>query len=94
MSKILTQAQAEAVYNAMRELNNVGGWIDTLEMACGERRVRQTNAGRVIVESIEDGEEHYFDQCDFATAYGLNSDEWQSDVSAAAGGLTQTAIER
>lgn len=28
-----------------------------------------------------------------ATAYGLNSDEHQSAVAAAAGGLTQTAIE-
>lgn len=30
----------------------------------------------------------------FATAYSLNSNEWQSAVAAAAGGLTQTAIER
>lgn len=29
-----------------------------------------------------------------ATAYGLSSDEPQSDVAAAAGGLTQVAIER
>jgi len=38
--------------------------------------------------------EYHANQAAFAAAYGLNSDEPQSAVAAAAGGLTQTAIER
>ena len=99
---ILTQAQAEAVYSAMCALNNVGGRLHA--------RIKATPGALIHVNELPSGHmqlwpgdavgnptgplESHHNQSAFATAYGLNSDEWQSDVAAAAGGLTQTAIER
>lgn len=102
-ARILNQAQAEAVYSAMCAMNNVGGRIDAAMPAGGGTgaRVRETVHGQILVAGEFRGEAHggpwkelYDNQHAFANAYGLNSDEWQSDVAAAAGGLTQTAIER
>lgn len=105
MSLILNQAQAEAVYSAMCALNNVGHTFlrANFEAPHGRRiNVSETCEGVAVrlhayqgnpVEQIESGED-YDDQSAFATAYGLISDEPQSAVAAAAGGLTQTAIER
>lgn len=89
---ILTQAQAEAVYSAMCALNNVGGICGDLTLAEGLRV--QWLASVTVRDGLSGPSEGYLNQAAFATAYGLNSDEWQSDVAAAAGGLTQTAIER
>jgi len=91
---ILNQAQAEAVYSAMCALNNVSGVIkcriDAIEVVEHANRLVVVNSGCGAGYQSE----RYEDQAAFATAYGLNSDEPQSDVAAAAGGLTQTAIER
>lgn len=94
MTKILNQAQAEAVYSAMCALNNIGGQLS--QVRAGFVRVVEHGAGHFVV-SDERGRlesEVYDNQSAFATAYGLNSDEPQSAVAAAADGLTQTAIER
>lgn len=72
MALILNQSQAEAVYSAMCAMNEVGGKIDRIDLEGSEVRVRENTAGRVFVESMERGEEAYFDQSDFATAYGLD----------------------
>lgn len=93
-SLILSRAQAEAVYSAMCALNNVGARLDKTTLAGGELYASENDAGRVLVNSLEAGDEAHASQYAFATAYGLNSDEWPNDVAAAAGGLTQTAIER
>ena len=98
---ILTQAQAEAVYSAMCALNNVGGILHT--------RIKATPGAFIHVNKLPSGHmqlwpgdaggnptgplESHHNQAAFATAYGLISDEPQSDVAAAAGGLTQTACE-
>lgn len=68
---ILTKAQAEGVYRAMCEINNVGERLDKITLASGELYVRENEAGQVIVESLEDGVETHFNQSEFATAYGL-----------------------
>ncbi len=91
---ILSKPQAEAVYSAMCALNNVGGRISA---QMGVSYVAENVDGEVCVEQgrgARDGCERYDNKAAFATAYGLNSDEPQSAVAAAAGGLTQTAIER
>jgi len=90
MSLILTMEQAEAVYSAMCALNNVGMRLDAQR---DEVLVYETVRGLVRVVD-GDAVERYANQADFATAYGLVSDGPPSDVAAAAGGLTQTAIER
>jgi len=97
MILILNQAQAEAVYGAMCALNNVGGraridfeshMITVIEYPSGSVHVVRGMGGL-------GNSEVYDDQAAFTYAYGLSvCDEWQSDVAAAAGGLTQTAIER
>lgn len=87
---ILNQAQAEAVYSAMFALNNVNGRIDA-QMPSG--RVVEGANGVILVTAFSKPSEDYSNQAAFATAYGLISDEPQSDVAAAAGGLTQTACE-
>lgn len=93
---ILNQSQAEAVYSAMCALNNVGGRV--LAVLDDKLKVREAPRGSVHVLELLAGEwepcEYYETQGHFAWAYGLNSDEPQSAVAAAAGGLTQTAIER
>lgn len=67
MSKILTPAQAEAVYSAMCHLNNVGGrFACTLgDGVCVEAWGSVRIFGRIGVT------ETYPDQSAFATAYGL-----------------------
>ena len=98
---ILSQAQAEAVYSAMVALNNVSATVDVL-LPNGNGtalRVYEALNGSIHVAYESVGvkwvtREKHEDQAAFATAYGLNSDEPQSDVAASAGGLTQTAIER
>ena len=69
MSKIITQAQAEAVYNAMCALNNVGGSMSALVSGI---RVEETHSGRIQVWTGF-GEEYelYATQADFARAYSL-----------------------
>lgn len=74
MSKILTPAQAEAVYSAMCHLNNVGGRIDRI-YADGFQVSEAAHTGRVIVQLASDHltvpPEIYSNQSAFATAYGL-----------------------
>lgn len=91
---ILSKPQAEAVYSAMCALNNVSGRVFA---TMSDQRVTEANGCVTVFEYLEgqwEPGERYASQSAFATAYGLNSDEWQSDVAAAAGGLTQTAIDR
>lgn len=95
--RILTQAQAEAVYSAMCALNKVGGRIHvTIDES---KRVAQRIDSRIHVLEFLNGDwepcEVYLGQSAFAAAYGLDhGDEYPNAVAAAAGGLTQTAIER
>lgn len=75
MSKILTPAQAEAVYSAMCHLNNVGGRLSRIDLGQQHRdpQVRCNVAGVVIIERgmpFCDREVHD-NQSAFATAYGL-----------------------
>ena len=97
MTKILTKSQSAAVYSAMCALNNVGGRIHvTIDES---KRVAQRIDGRIHVLELRVGDwepcEVYFGQSAFATAYGLDhGDEYQNAVEDAAGGLTQTAIDR
>ena len=91
-ARVLNQAQAEAAYSAMCALNNVGGFCGDLILSEGLRV--QWLQSVTVRDGLSGPREEYPNQVAFATAYGLNSDEWQSDVAAAAGGLTQTAIER
>ena len=90
---ILNKAQAKAVYSAICALNNVH--LRGCDLRFGNAIVQLDFNGtvRVIGTAVVD-DERYADDAAFATAYGLNSEEWQSDVAAAAGGLTQTAVER
>lgn len=63
---ILTPAQAEAVYSAMCELNNVGGRIDVrLANCCVTEHSRGVNVEGPTTT------EQYANQSAFATAYGL-----------------------
>lgn len=94
---ILNQSQAEAVYSVMCALNSVGATIGSISMHDEHGlaiAVHTTSNGMWMIKSARNTSEWHDNQSAFATAYGLNSDEWQSDVAAAAGGLTQTAIER
>ena len=81
-ARILNQAQAEAVYNAMCALNNVGAAIDCLLPLGGGKAVRvyealnasvhvATEAGGRAWQSVERHES----QSAFSTAYGLNINE-------------------
>lgn len=67
---ILTQAQAEAVYSAMCALNSVGGRLSLADVGVMQR-VRQSDTGCVIVESIDEFADHYPNQYAFASDYGL-----------------------
>lgn len=96
---ILSPAQAKAVYSAMCALNNSGFASNRVtahseENAHWDVTVEWNNNSIAVYLGFIGSVESYANQAAFATAYGLNSDEWQSDVAAAAGGLTQTAIER
>lgn len=75
MSKILNQAQAEAVYSAMCELNNVGGRLSCIDLGELQRdpQVRCMEYGAVIIgrgTPFFDSEMHD-SQSAFAAAYGL-----------------------
>ena len=68
-TKILTQAQAEAVYSAMCALNNVGGRIGA---ALGDGcMVREDSDGEIYISHDVWRLEYHADQAAFATAYGL-----------------------
>ena len=69
MSKILNQAQAEAVYSAMCALNNVGAICGDLTLGEG---LRVQWLSRVDVrDGLSGPREEYPNQAAFATAYGL-----------------------
>lgn len=74
--KILNKARAEAVYNAMCSLNNVGAKINAL-MNDGDVSVQEMHrSGKVVVTSLELLPttrlfESYPSQAAFAAAYGL-----------------------
>lgn len=89
------KSQAEAVYSAMCVMNNIGGQLS--HVRAGNASVVEHAAGHFVVSDVRGllESEVYDDQAAFAAAYGLDhGDEYQSAVAAAAGGLTQTAIER
>lgn len=72
---ILSKAQAEAVYRAMCELNNIGGKLTT-EMQpskdqVGLIEVRENTVGEILV--LGDKCEIHADQAAFATSYGLGA---------------------
>lgn len=103
-NRILTQPQAKAIYSAMCALNNVSlrfvaEWEQVHDTGYYPKRkeqfeVREQRDGSILVRILGCDGVGYPNQAAFAAAYGLNGDEPQSDVAAAAGGLTQTAIER
>ncbi len=69
MTKILTQAQAEAVYSAMCALNNVGALLDTYGNGW---RVMQRHDETVRVEDLNGRTiEKYTSQASFASFYDL-----------------------
>lgn len=77
-TKILTQAQAEAVYSAMCALNNVGAelkaTIYTRDSAGDYMRVYQDGGSVKVVDVIRhsiETKEHYDNQSAFAAAYGM-----------------------
>jgi hypothetical protein len=67
---ILNKAKAEAVYNAMCHLNNVGGSLSAIIQGV---RVEETHSGAIQVWTFEtiDHKEFHASQADFAIAYGL-----------------------
>lgn len=65
---ILNQAQAEAVYSAMCELNNVSM---RLQAQIGSTRVYENTEGNVVVDAFSLPAETYESQASFAAAYGL-----------------------
>jgi hypothetical protein len=77
-TKLLTQAQAEAVYSAMCALNNVGGKVKAeFDNPKGYHTAVFENAFKyvTVVESYfhrKTNEEAYTSQAAFAEAYGLN----------------------
>lgn len=75
MSLILTQTQAEAVYDAMCALNNVGGRLKTV--LADTRRVIEYPGGSIIVSELLRGGwepcERYATQADFAAAYNVKA---------------------
>jgi|GEM_PF-1799904 len=81
-TKILTQAQAEAVYSAMCALNNVGGTVKATLPAIGLPaatsgtyiRAWEDDGHIKVIRSVRhtrEADEFYEDQAAFATAYGL-----------------------
>ena len=68
---ILNQVQAEAVYSAMRALNNVGGRI-AAALDGGEREICEMHDGTIIIHSdFGLKKEQHANQAAFAAAYGL-----------------------
>lgn len=80
MSLILTQTQAETVYNAMCALKSVGGKVDVIFGTPDDgRRVHEykwLTSGKVYVYRMSRGvvmeDECYADQSAFAIVYGLS----------------------
>jgi hypothetical protein len=72
--KLLTNAQAEAIYRAMCELNNIGCHLSDMTMPAGRERiqVRQEPSGKVRIDLVDITHEEHADQSAFATFYGLN----------------------
>lgn len=68
-TKILNQAQAEAVYNAMCHLNNVGVVCGDITLSEG-LRVQWLNSVTVR-DGLSGPREEYPNQSAFATAYDL-----------------------
>lgn len=70
---ILNKAQAEAVYSAMRALNNVGGRLEEVRLDDANHALQVTERQKGAVQVIRDFRtaEHYDSQAAFATAYGL-----------------------
>lgn len=66
-AKILTTSQADAVYSAMCELNNVSGYLDAVIQGI---RVKEHANGAVQITSKGKSED-YANQSAFATAYGV-----------------------
>lgn len=68
-TKILTEAQADAVYSAMCHLNNVGGFIKASVQLCTVEEI----GGRwiVVTDHTTGMREEYDGQHLFASAYGL-----------------------
>lgn len=66
---ILTQDQAESIYNAMSELNTVGGQIKATVRLC---TVEEIGGRWIIVTDHSTGKrEEYDGQFAFAAAYGI-----------------------
>lgn len=70
-TKILNQAQAEAVYSAMCALNNVGGRLHATLEQDGAVHVAEVRHGIDVWVANGGPVENYPDQSAFATAYGL-----------------------
>lgn len=80
-TKILTQAQAEAVYSAICALNNVGlrgvaEWEQVFDTGYYPKRkeqfeVREQRDGSILVRILGVDGETYDNQSAFAAAYGL-----------------------
>lgn len=72
--QLLNQSQAEAVYNAMCHLNNVGALLETVMMGRGLIvTLKQWDHGPIVINE-GDQREFHADQLAFATAYGLTGD--------------------
>lgn len=79
MSKVLTQAQANAVYRAMCELNNVGARMANVKLNERDSRnylfVHEDNDGKIQVRLVRDlrpvCRETHNSQCEFANTYDL-----------------------
>lgn len=78
MTLILTKKQAQAIYNAMRELAKVSSNIDVfLPQPVGQKlRITERSDGTVIVhlmqaDAFNDKREDYYNKSAFAAAYDL-----------------------
>lgn len=103
MTRILNQAQAEALYSAMSALNKTGGKVDVVfgspDDGIHVHEYKWGTSANVYVYlmsmGLVIGNECYADQNAFAAAYGLGDEGGpQNAVQAAAGGMTQVAVER
>jgi hypothetical protein len=66
---ILNKSQAEAIYRAMCELNNVNGTVNEVDL--GSAKVNASSAGIEVSQDRTGPMEFYLTQTAFATAYGL-----------------------
>lgn len=70
--KLLNQAQAKAVYDAMVSMNNVGGRI-AVSLEEGRKEVCEWQDGAIFIHAdFGFKKEEYANQNEFATAYNLN----------------------